>query len=665
MPDVIYYQFDESDSLVVNAATNPAGLNPAIIQGNQYQGSGGQFGKALVTSGGLSSINYVNTGWSTNLGTGDWTISLWIGGNVPTILSNYFFGDNSSNNFRCFTGGIAGNGMYLRGGGLTDVIIPGNLFNNPVVVTYVYDSSASNVKAYVNGSLAVTQSQSGTPNLSSTGLFKVGGYASGNCMTGKLDEFRIYSYALDSAEVQNIWNNILPLPYSENDAGVTDIVQPGIGCSGNPKVLVEIMNLGTNLIDTVEIEWSVNGVAQTPLLYTQQLDTLGGTGSRSDTVSLGNMQIQAGNSYALKAWTTSPNNVNDTINGNDTTDLNFTGIQTPSVNIGSDTIFCSNDTIVLDAGPNRDSTIWMDNSTNRILLADTAGVYSVTVFESGCPNSDTILLDVHLNPKVDINVNPDTLVCANSTYFFTASARSLGSTLFRWRVNGEDSTGYVSDSTFSPALGHKDKVMVEMITSQCSTNTYLVSSDTITIHLLPVPQRISDRIEPDTVLENSTKVYYAHATPTNQYKWRVKGGTITGDSTLDSVTIQWNGQTSDALLSLEETDTGQCAFTNNLFVIIQTVDGVAEWNASQGIVNIFPNPSNSFVTINWEDGLNEIVEINVLNMSGQEVFGKNIFIQRNTSIDISSLPTGKYFLLVKRSNSYSEVVGGFVKTSSP
>jgi hypothetical protein len=67
----------------------------------------------------------------------------------------------------------------------------------------------------------------------------------------------------------------------------------------------------------VNVNWSVNGVTQTPVLYTTLMDTIGGLGANHANVTLGSFTFLPGNS-TIKAWTSLPNNQPDTFNINDT-----------------------------------------------------------------------------------------------------------------------------------------------------------------------------------------------------------------------------------------------------------------------------------------------------------------------------------------------------------
>ena len=110
------------------------------------------------------------------------------------------------------TNGVAGpSNWILRGGGLTDVLLTGGATVAPSFATFVYDSVAGQVRAYLNGVLVNTVAQ-GAPNITGTGPFKVIGWSDrvGMANGGKLDEFRVYNRALGPAEIAELAAPICP-----------------------------------------------------------------------------------------------------------------------------------------------------------------------------------------------------------------------------------------------------------------------------------------------------------------------------------------------------------------------------------------------------------------------------------------------------------------------
>ena len=99
-----------------------------------------------------------------------------------------------------------------------------------------------------------------------------------------------------------------------NNAGINRYTAPSTYlCAGNQDVRVEILNAGYNAINTMDIRWTVDGVAQTPVSITAPL--LSGT---SRIVTLGTITFPVNALKVIKAWTYMPNGVPDTVKSNDT-----------------------------------------------------------------------------------------------------------------------------------------------------------------------------------------------------------------------------------------------------------------------------------------------------------------------------------------------------------
>ena len=188
------------------------------------------------------------------------------------------------------------------------------------------------------------------------------------------------------------------LPVSApNDAGVFRIAQPGDTCTGQYDVEVEVKNYGTNQITSgVTINWSYNGIIQTPTTYNGILDTANGTGASSAIVNLGTVNLNVSAFNDIVAWTSMPNGVNDTVTRNDSASASVFGFPFPTINLGPDITECPGVAVVLQGGSTRDSLRWSNNTTNdSIVLVNGVGQYHVTVWENGCASSDTINISRH------------------------------------------------------------------------------------------------------------------------------------------------------------------------------------------------------------------------------------------------------------------------------
>ncbi|MBN1634553.1 MAG: choice-of-anchor J domain-containing protein [Ignavibacteria bacterium] len=202
-PDLLYYKFENNTvGFTPNCAYPGVGTNPAPYAVHTLT-SGGQFDTCISGTGATNSG--VTTGWNNDLGSGSWTISMWLN-DLPSNTSLYYLWGDPSGSFRCFLGGAAGAGNILfRGTGITDVNIPA-VAPGPTVVHIVYDSASHTVFTYKNGVPSVSVVQATPLNLATGTGFKVAAYSTSAGLNGKMDEFRAYRWALSATDVANSWN---------------------------------------------------------------------------------------------------------------------------------------------------------------------------------------------------------------------------------------------------------------------------------------------------------------------------------------------------------------------------------------------------------------------------------------------------------------------------
>lgn len=227
-PNLMYFRFDEgtgAGGTTLNEASPGVGNVLAPVFGHSLDAGIGQFGGGLQAAPTSSTANFVDSGWPTAFGTGSWTISFWMDvSTVPTSTLSYMFGDSAAGGFRSFTNGVAGVGNIMIRGPMTDTILPGAAVGGPHVVTWVYDATVPEVRGYLDGVLGVTVAQAPL-NITGT-AFRVGAYTSSAFAVGsRLDEFRVYDYALTPTQIATSWNTPL---FDQNVLSVTTS-GPGVG----------------------------------------------------------------------------------------------------------------------------------------------------------------------------------------------------------------------------------------------------------------------------------------------------------------------------------------------------------------------------------------------------------------------------------------------------
>jgi gliding motility-associated-like protein len=104
-------------------------------------------------------------------------------------------------------------------------------------------------------------------------------------------------------------------------------------------------------------------------------------------------------------------NIYTTCQNSDSVNIVFSDV--PEIDLGNDTSFCRNTSLLIDAFHNGYTYLWQDNSTESFFLAENSGSYDVTVENMyGCVNSDTVNLTLINNPVFEFPA--DTVLCENT-----------------------------------------------------------------------------------------------------------------------------------------------------------------------------------------------------------------------------------------------------------
>lgn len=552
VPEYMYYKFDAPGDQQ-NYASAPVGNNPATLSG-LIVGSSGEFGTAVVGNGSSSSSNCLNTGWATSLPSTGWTISFWVN-NFPGTSSTtfYYFGDNTAGSFRCFTGGVAGDGnLMLRGTGLTDVPI-NSIPSTPTVIHLVYTGSA--VKIYFNGVYSSEVAQSAV-TFTGTGPFKVAGYSSSNCMNSGtlMDEFRLYNRALTDTEISLTWNQQLPVITAGPPVAVTGSATSVTGTTATLNGTVDANEDAT----TVTFEYGLTTAYGTTVAGVPP--TVTGTTATPVTAAL--TGLLPGNTYHYR----------------------IKGVNAYGTSTGSDSVFTTPP--ALPTAVTTTATAITATTATINGLVNASGASSAISFEYGLTTSYGTTVPGTPSP---VTGNTDTPVSANitgltvnNTYHYRVIATNTVGT-----TNGNDLTFYSSDcplpGTPGPISGTDTACANSqgniytvapvpfavsyvwtvpagaVITSGSTTNTITVTMGTtpgnITVYgvdscgngptaSLPVaiiPAPVPTISGQSSMCVNSGNYYYTTEAGMTGYQWTVSaGGAITWGQGTNVIKVSWN-----------------------------------------------------------------------------------------------------------------------------
>ncbi len=102
-------------------------------------------------------------------------------------------------------------------------------------------------------------------------------------------------------------------PQAALDAGVLSLDSIRGRCAGTFDVYATIKNFGIDTITSVQVDWQIDGVTQTPYSYAGNLPA-----NSTAQVLLGSTTLSVGVPHSYSAWTSNPNGALDSISSNDT-----------------------------------------------------------------------------------------------------------------------------------------------------------------------------------------------------------------------------------------------------------------------------------------------------------------------------------------------------------
>lgn len=608
-PEVLHYKFDESGTLVTNYATGGIAPATATIMGSITQsGASSSCDGALVGSGNSSTTDYLNTGWSPNLGAGAWSIVFTTTGIAGGSTLYYIFGDAGTTSFRCFTNGVAGpNNWILRGAGLTDTYINGGALPTQTTCAFVYDPTLNNVKGYLNGVLVTTVAQV-APNMTGTGPLKVMGYSAnvGAPAGGLMEDYRFYNRALTAAEVLQL--------YTLETYDTLDVVAcstPYTSPSGNHS-----WSTPGQYYDTIPNSYCGDSLMTINLTFSQPA---------SDTID-----VSACDTYdspsGLYTWTAS-GTYNDTLS----TVLGCDSLLVINLTVN----YSVNDTIDVFACDSYTSPSGLYNWT-------ASGVYNDTIpTAAGC---DSLLV-------INLTVNyatTDTIDVAECDSYDSPSGN------YTWNTSG------TYNDTIPNAAGC-DSLLVINLTLSYSTNasqtvsacdsymaedgnTYTQSGnyDIIITNAAGCDSIISLDLTIDTIDTNVTVNGLTLTSATSgadSYQW-IDCATqqpIAG-ATAASFTATQNGSYAVMITN------GSCSATSECV----TISNISVAELSENLVSIFPNPVNDVLTVSNPEGRSLVLEL--FDVNGHLV---STLTSEAASIpvEMKSFARGIYTLNVRHENS--------------
>ena len=319
-----------------------------------------------------------------------------------------------------------------------------------------FDYANGIIKLYLNGVNIGQDTWSGGAIMANTEHMFIGSSHPGGqeYFKGIIDEVRIYNRALSDTEVYQLAH----LPRSPFLLGNDTILCQGENLilnvdSGYSSYLWQDSSSNSTLsvtqAGTYWCEVSLDGCTER--------DTIIVNYNPSPVINLGNdtalcqgqsFVLDAGNPGATYQWQDGSSNQTFAVTAlgtywvvvsdgpcsdSDTVFIDF--IPHPIVNLGSDTIVCHGEFLVLDAGNTGASYLWQDSSSTQTYIVTTAGTYWVHVTIGNC-NAGDIINITSASPPV-VNLGSDAMLCQGESILLDAG--NSGAT-YQWSTGASSQT---------------------------------------------------------------------------------------------------------------------------------------------------------------------------------------------------------------------------------
>jgi PKD repeat protein len=313
--------------------------------------------------------------------------------------------------------------------------------------------------------------------------------------------------------------------------------------------------------------------------------------------------------------------------------------KSPSLNLGSDTLICSYDELLLDADPNNlsQSYLWNSGETNNVRTVASTGTYGVRVTDiNNCSQYDEI--EVTLNPILIVDLGANFNLCQsavatlesgipNASYNWTYNSSSIGasenyiaSEIGIYAVEVVDQYGCIAHDTielYPTSLS---------LYAQYLAKTEVDIGDSLDFINLSYPDSFDshwDFGDGNVVTEKSPgHVYYVDTT--YYVKLTVTNGTCTDEMIKPIIVI-------DPTLKAPplEGDDGDGP--------VKMIDFLSQ--------NLYPNPNNGDFTLDLKLNKESEIEIVVYSIMGQIVYADDVVAKDlEKRISLNGLVSGMYIL---------------------
>ncbi|MFI5222147.1 MAG: T9SS type A sorting domain-containing protein, partial [Bacteroidia bacterium] len=319
----------------------------------------------------------------------------------------------------------------------------------------------------------------------------------------------------------------------------------------------------------------------------------------------------------------------------------------PSVSSNKPLSLCIGDSIILSCDSNAVNYQWMNNDVNisganqKTLTVIIPGNYRVKIFNTN--NCSAISPVTSVLPTIAAPIITPS-VSGNGFCFGTSlqlnSNASVGN---HWYKNGTSNPG---DTNFVYTTLDSGTYSVNVILNGCNSPM----SQALKFTLFPKPPALTITGKSSSTVFSIDTFNVAFHTG-SVYTWTVIGGNIMSGVGTNQLAIEWQNFPNGAISVTEINSNGCSGDPANALVTLAPI-GVKEISSLNNF-RLFPNPADKMITIEFENSLKQNIEISLVNVLGQKMYGEKINVFAgpfSKQINVSDLSKGIYFMEVKTGN---------------
>ena len=287
----------------------------------------------------------------------------------------------------------------------------------------------------------------------------------------------------------------------------------------------------------------------------------------------------------------------------------------PNIYVSGSEQFCFGDSTILFTDTSS-AYYWNTGDTTNSIIVYNTGTYTVTVIDTmGCQNSTQKVITVFPLPLVD--AGEDDSVC----YGKSVQLYGSGADSYIWSPDSSLDNAFIPNPFASP-ISSTVYYLIGTDTNNCE------NSDSVSIVVKPIPNKpIISFISPDLI-----------STPAFSYQWWLNGVPINGSTAQNHQPI-YNGD-----YQVEVGDVNGCTNISDIY----NLSGIGMDEPARDVeVQVFPNPSNGFFQVRFNNLINQQWQIEVVDQTGKLCFSE-YFDSNNTrsgfELDLRDLEVGIYIL---------------------